>query len=362
MAWIKQFLLLWSIFHESLASKVDSCSKPNFTIENVDMSEIMETQFEVGRKLRLKCQRGYKRMAGTSNLIKCQYISEFAKWTKPILQCITMTSLATSVKPTALTTSVEPTSVEPAKSGTTADHYTSTMDITVASGSHLSAALTTVTRAATLTTATRSISISSQTSSSTPLTTDISDKGLRPLNMTWRAVKPSASSGSTAGTESTAAVPSDRKQRATAGTESTAAVSSDRKQRATVGTTITFISSNTSGMETITTRKTLAGRTVISPTPTETTSDFASTVTTTGINQTVTAGKNIGLVIGTSTGSLFVIFLVILFFVWPLVCKNRISCTRFWAAEYELTPVAPMDVPTVVNANETNPLQSPGES
>ncbi|XP_062929139.1 mucin-3A-like isoform X2 [Mobula hypostoma] len=390
MAWIKQFLLLWSIFHESLASK-DSCSKPNFTIENVDMSEIMETQFEVGRKLRLKCQRGYKRMAGTSNLIKCQYISEFAKWTKPILQCIriggaqspapstssaevpeeltptihgtsAMTSLATSVKPTALTTSVEPTSVEPAKSGTTADHYTSTMDITVASGSHLSAALTTVTRAATLTTATRSISISSQTSSSTPLTTDISDKGLRPLNMTWRAVKPSASSGSTAGTESTAAVPSDRKQRATAGTESTAAVSSDRKQRATVGTTITFISSNTSGMETITTRKTLAGRTVISPTPTETTSDFASTVTTTGINQTVTAGKNIGLVIGTSTGSLFVIFLVILFFVWPLVCKNRISCTRFWAAEYELTPVAPMDVPTVVNANETNPLQSPGES
>ncbi|XP_062929143.1 interleukin-15 receptor subunit alpha-like isoform X5 [Mobula hypostoma] len=356
MAWIKQFLLLWSIFHESLASKVDSCSKPNFTIENVDMSEIMETQFEVGRKLRLKCQRGYKRMAGTSNLIKCQYISEFAKWTKPILQCIriggaqspapstssaevpeeltptihgtsAMTSLATSVKPTALTTSVEPTSVEPAKSGTTADHYTSTMDITVASGSHLSAALTTVTRAATLTTATRSISISSQTSSSTPLTTDISDKGLRPLNMTWRAVKPSASSGSTAGTESTAAVPSDRKQRATAGTESTAAVSSDRKQRATVGTTITFISSNTSG-----------------------------------INQTVTAGKNIGLVIGTSTGSLFVIFLVILFFVWPLVCKNRISCTRFWAAEYELTPVAPMDVPTVVNANETNPLQSPGES
>ncbi|XP_072097898.1 uncharacterized protein [Mobula birostris] len=345
MAWIKHFLLLWSIFHESLASKVDSCSKPNFTIENVDMSEIMETQFEVGRKLRLKCQRGYKRMAGTSNLIKCQYISEFAKWTEPILQCITMTSLATSVKPTALTTSVEPTSVEPAKSGTTADHYTSTMDITVTSGSHLSAALTTVTRAATLTTATRSISISSQTSSSTPLTTDTSDKGLRPLNMTWRA-----------------AVPSDRKQRATAGTESTAAVPSDRKQRATAGTTITFISSNTSGMETVTTRKTLAGRTIISPTPTETTSDFASTVTTTGINQTVTAGKNIGLVIGTSTGSLFVIFLVILFFVWPLVCKNRISCTRFWAAEYELTPVAPMDVPTVVNANETNPLQSPGES
>ncbi|XP_072097896.1 uncharacterized protein [Mobula birostris] len=373
MAWIKHFLLLWSIFHESLASK-DSCSKPNFTIENVDMSEIMETQFEVGRKLRLKCQRGYKRMAGTSNLIKCQYISEFAKWTEPILQCIriggaqspapstssaevpeeltptihgtsAMTSLATSVKPTALTTSVEPTSVEPAKSGTTADHYTSTMDITVTSGSHLSAALTTVTRAATLTTATRSISISSQTSSSTPLTTDTSDKGLRPLNMTWRA-----------------AVPSDRKQRATAGTESTAAVPSDRKQRATAGTTITFISSNTSGMETVTTRKTLAGRTIISPTPTETTSDFASTVTTTGINQTVTAGKNIGLVIGTSTGSLFVIFLVILFFVWPLVCKNRISCTRFWAAEYELTPVAPMDVPTVVNANETNPLQSPGES
>ncbi|XP_072922858.1 uncharacterized protein [Hemitrygon akajei] len=376
MAWIKQFLLLWSIFHESLASK-DSCSKPNFTIENVDMSEIMETQFEVGRKLRLKCQRGYKRMAGTSSLIKCQYISEFAKWTEPILQCIriggaqspapsnssaevpeeltptihgtsAMTSLATSVKPTALTTSVEPTSVEPAKPGTTADHYTSTMEITVTSGSHLSAALTTVTRAAveaaTLTTATRSISISSQTSSSTPLTTDTSDKGLRPLNMTWRTVMPSASSGSTAGTESTAAVPPARKQRTTA------------------GTTITFISSSTSGMEAVTTRKTLTERTVISSTPTETTSDFASTVTTTGINQTVNAGKNIGLVIGTSTGSLFVIFLVILFFVWLLVYKNRISCPRLRAAEYELTPVEPMDVPTVVNANETNPLQLPRES
>ncbi|XP_051889789.1 mucin-5AC-like isoform X5 [Pristis pectinata] len=356
MAWIKQFLVLWSIFHESLASKVESCSKPNFNVENVDMSEIMETQFEVGRKLRLKCQRGYKRKAGTSNLIKCQNGSEFAKWTDPILQCITMTSLATSVEPTSLATSVEPTSlatsveptsVEPATSGTTADHYTSTMDITVTSGSHLSPAVTTVTRAAvettTLTTATRSITISSQTSSVPPLVTDTSDVGLRPLNTTWTAVRPSTSSASTVGTESLPAVPSDRNQRAAA------------------ETTITFITSSTTGTEAVTTRETLAERTVNSPTASETTPDIASTITTTDINQTMTAGKSIGLVIGASAGSLFVILLVILFLVWLLVCRNRIHCTRFWFAEHELTAMAPMEVQTVVDESETGPLQSQGE-
>ncbi|XP_051889786.1 mucin-5AC-like isoform X2 [Pristis pectinata] len=390
MAWIKQFLVLWSIFHESLASK-ESCSKPNFNVENVDMSEIMETQFEVGRKLRLKCQRGYKRKAGTSNLIKCQNGSEFAKWTDPILQCIRIggpqppapstsstetlkdltptihgtsgshlftamtslatsvepTSLATSVEPTSLATSVEPTSVEPATSGTTADHYTSTMDITVTSGSHLSPAVTTVTRAAvettTLTTATRSITISSQTSSVPPLVTDTSDVGLRPLNTTWTAVRPSTSSASTVGTESLPAVPSDRNQRAAA------------------ETTITFITSSTTGTEAVTTRETLAERTVNSPTASETTPDIASTITTTDINQTMTAGKSIGLVIGASAGSLFVILLVILFLVWLLVCRNRIHCTRFWFAEHELTAMAPMEVQTVVDESETGPLQSQGE-
>ncbi|XP_051889792.1 interleukin-15 receptor subunit alpha-like isoform X8 [Pristis pectinata] len=302
MAWIKQFLVLWSIFHESLASKVESCSKPNFNVENVDMSEIMETQFEVGRKLRLKCQRGYKRKAGTSNLIKCQNGSEFAKWTDPILQCIR---------------------------------------------SHLSPAVTTVTRAAvettTLTTATRSITISSQTSSVPPLVTDTSDVGLRPLNTTWTAVRPSTSSASTVGTESLPAVPSDRNQRAAA------------------ETTITFITSSTTGTEAVTTRETLAERTVNSPTASETTPDIASTITTTDINQTMTAGKSIGLVIGASAGSLFVILLVILFLVWLLVCRNRIHCTRFWFAEHELTAMAPMEVQTVVDESETGPLQSQGE-
>lgn len=168
MAWIKQFLLLWSIIHESLASK-DTCSKPNFNIENVDMSDIMETQFEVGRKLRLKCQRGYKRKAGKSNLIKCQNGSEFAKWSDPILQCI----------------------------------Y---------------------------------------------------------------------------------------------------------------------------------------------------------------ISRTVPAGKSLGLVIGASTSSCFVILLVILIFIWPLVCKNRTWCTRPGVAEHELTPMALTEVQTVENLSECGLLQQEAES
>ncbi|XP_048465953.1 protein TASOR 2-like [Rhincodon typus] len=124
MAWIKQLFLLWSIFQAALAFK-GNCGKPDFKVKNIDLSEIMDAHFEVGHRLRLKCQSGYKRKAGTSNLIRCQNNSKQVKWSEPNLECIT--------------TPVEPRSVHPAISaatpGSLSDHYTaSTMDIKITSG------------------------------------------------------------------------------------------------------------------------------------------------------------------------------------------------------------------------------------
>ncbi|XP_078276238.1 uncharacterized protein LOC144605065 isoform X1 [Rhinoraja longicauda] len=162
------------------------------------MSDIMETRYEVGRKLRLKCQKGYKRKAGKSNLIKCQNGSEFAKWSDPILQCV------------------------------------------------------------------------------------------------WMGGTPPPAP-STSSTE----IPKD-----------------------------------------------------LTPTVHDT-SD---------INRTVPSGKSIGLVIGASMGSCLVILLVILLFVWPLVCKNRNWCTRPAVAEHELTPMALTEVQTVVTTSESGLLQRGAES
>ncbi|XP_069764660.1 uncharacterized protein [Narcine bancroftii] len=345
MAWIQRLLLLWSMFHQALASQVDSCSKPNFNVENVDMSEIMETRFEVGRKLRLKCQRGYKRKAGTSNLIKCQNGSEFAKWSEPILQCIAMTSPTTSVELATLATSV-PTSVEPATSRSIADHYTSTMDLTVKSeilGSHLSTTVKTAgVESTTLTSGARSSSVPDQTSSTSPLITGTS--GLGHLNTTWTAVRPTTSSTSTPGTESPPTVPSDY------------------NQSAAVETTVTFSSNSATGTNAVTIRKSLAERTVNSPAASKPTSDIASTIAPTDINQTVTPGKSIGIVIGASTGTFFVVLLAILFLVWLLVSKNRIRCTRLRAEEQELSSMSLKGKSTVVNLSETGPLRPAWES
>ncbi|XP_069764659.1 uncharacterized protein [Narcine bancroftii] len=373
MAWIQRLLLLWSMFHQALASQ-DSCSKPNFNVENVDMSEIMETRFEVGRKLRLKCQRGYKRKAGTSNLIKCQNGSEFAKWSEPILQCIAiggsqlpapstsstetskdltltihgtsaMTSPTTSVELATLATSV-PTSVEPATSRSIADHYTSTMDLTVKSeilGSHLSTTVKTAgVESTTLTSGARSSSVPDQTSSTSPLITGTS--GLGHLNTTWTAVRPTTSSTSTPGTESPPTVPSDY------------------NQSAAVETTVTFSSNSATGTNAVTIRKSLAERTVNSPAASKPTSDIASTIAPTDINQTVTPGKSIGIVIGASTGTFFVVLLAILFLVWLLVSKNRIRCTRLRAEEQELSSMSLKGKSTVVNLSETGPLRPAWES
>uniref|UniRef100_UPI00398EDC50 interleukin-15 receptor subunit alpha-like isoform X5 n=1 Tax=Pristiophorus japonicus TaxID=55135 RepID=UPI00398EDC50 len=327
MARINQVLFLWSIFQATLAFK-GSCSKPNFNVENVDMSEINDTNFEVGRRLRLKCQSGYRRMAGTSNLIRCQNNSELVKWSEPNLKCIgtggtqppvastpsmetpkdltptvhdapAMTSLATSVESTALATSVEPTSVEPTTSATNAgplsDHYTtSTMDITVTSESPLSAATTTLATAAvestTLTATTRSLSGHNRPSSVPPVITD------------------------------------------------------------------------TTGTEPITTRKALAETTVNSSTATEAASNVNATIGTTDINPTATAGRKIGIIVGTSTGSFFIVTLCILFLVWLFLFKKRISCIRRQDDEHESAPMAPIEIQTVTNMNETEPLQQETES
>uniref|UniRef100_UPI00398EEFD8 uncharacterized protein isoform X4 n=1 Tax=Pristiophorus japonicus TaxID=55135 RepID=UPI00398EEFD8 len=344
MARINQVLFLWSIFQATLAFK-GSCSKPNFNVENVDMSEINDTNFEVGRRLRLKCQSGYRRMAGTSNLIRCQNNSELVKWSEPNLKCIgtggtqppvastpsmetpkdltptvhdapAMTSLATSVESTALATSVEPTSVEPTTSATNAgplsDHYTtSTMDITVTSESPLSAATTTLATAAvestTLTATTRSLSGHNRPSSVPPVITDTT--GLGPLATTWTAVRPSTPSSSTAATEFPTALLSDSTQRAAA------------------ETTVTY-----------------------------------STNGTTDINPTATAGRKIGIIVGTSTGSFFIVTLCILFLVWLFLFKKRISCIRRQDDEHESAPMAPIEIQTVTNMNETEPLQQETES
>ncbi|XP_067915884.1 uncharacterized protein [Heterodontus francisci] len=367
MAWIKQLLLLCSVFQATFASK-GSCSKPNFNVANVDMSKIMDTHFEVGRKLRLKCQSGYKRKAGTSNLIQCQSNAKQAIWSEPKLMCISVggiqppvTSVSSTEIPkdltstvrdtpamTSLATSVEPTSVDPTTSAATArslsGHYTtSTMEITVTSalGSHSSPATTTLTTAQikskTLTATSRPLSGCNRTSSIPPGHTDPS--GLGPLATTRTPVRPSTSSASTAETEFPAAT-----------------ALSDSTQKAAAETTVTYSTNNTTGAEPITSRTALAERTVKSSTAAETASDITATIGTADINQTITSGQNIGLIVGTSTGSIFIITLCILFLVWSFLFKKKI-CTR--PQEHEL---APMELLTVTNINETEPLQQKTES
>ncbi|XP_067861263.1 interleukin-15 receptor subunit alpha-like isoform X4 [Heptranchias perlo] len=324
MAWIQLLLLLWSIFQTALAPE-GRCSKPDFKVDNVDMSEIMDMNFQIGRRLRLKCQSGYKRKAGTSNLIRCQNNSKTVKWSQPNLTCIR----AGGTQPPVASTS----SAEIPKDLTPTVHDTP--------GSHLSPAMTTLTTASvestTLTATTKSLSGRDRTSSVPPVITGTS--GLGPLATTWTAVRPSTPIASTAKTEFPAAVVSHSTQRAAA------------------ETTVTYSTNRTTGTEPITTRKSLAERTVKSSTATETAADVTSTIGTADINQTVTAGRNIGLIIGTSSGSVVIIMLCVLVLVWSFVLKNKISCTGLQVAEHELAPMAPMELPTVTNTNETEPLQ-----
>ncbi|XP_078090870.1 uncharacterized protein LOC144507590 [Mustelus asterias] len=335
MAWAKLLFVLWSTFQATLAFK-GNCSKPNFKVENVDMSEIMDTYFEVGRRLRLKCQSGYKRKAGTSNLIRCENNSKQVMWSKPNLMCITLTSLATSVEPT----SVDPTT-STATAGSFSDHFTSsTMDITITSGSHLSSAMTTLTapvESTSLTATPTSLSGGNQTSSSPPASTATS--GLGPLATAWIAVRPSTASASTVETEFPATVLSDSTQRAAA------------------EATVTYSTNGTTGTEPVTARTAVAERTVKPTTASETAPDVTITI---DINETEISERTIGIIVGTSTGSLFFITICVLLLLWTVVLKRKISCTR--SQEYELTPVPPTEVLSVTNLNETVPLQQEAES
>ncbi|XP_038667755.1 interleukin-15 receptor subunit alpha-like isoform X2 [Scyliorhinus canicula] len=321
MAGIKQLLVLCSILQATLAFK-GSCSKPDFKVENVDLSEIMDTLFEVGQRLRLKCQSGYKRKAGTSNLIRCENNTQQIMWSKPNLMCITLTSLATSVE----STSVESPPSAPT-AGSISDHFTaSTMDITV------------TTESTTLTATPTSVSGCNQTSSSPPGNTATS--GLGPLATAWTAVRPSTPSASTAETEFEATVPSATTLKAAA------------------ETTVTNSIHGTTGTEPVTTRRAVTERTVKPTTASETASDVTVTLGTSDTN--ITAGKNIGLIVGTSAGSLFFITICVLLLLWVIVFQHKISCTR--SQEYELAPMPSTEVQAVTNINETEPLQQETES
>ncbi|XP_038667758.1 interleukin-15 receptor subunit alpha-like isoform X4 [Scyliorhinus canicula] len=251
MAGIKQLLVLCSILQATLAFK-GSCSKPDFKVENVDLSEIMDTLFEVGQRLRLKCQSGYKRKAGTSNLIRCENNTQQIMWSKPNLMCIRLGPLATA----------------------------------------------------------------------------------------WTAVRPSTPSASTAETEFEATVPSATTLKAAA------------------ETTVTNSIHGTTGTEPVTTRRAVTERTVKPTTASETASDVTVTLGTSDTN--ITAGKNIGLIVGTSAGSLFFITICVLLLLWVIVFQHKISCTR--SQEYELAPMPSTEVQAVTNINETEPLQQETES
>ncbi|XP_072327206.1 uncharacterized protein [Scyliorhinus torazame] len=295
MAGIKQLLVLCSILQLTLTFQ-GSCSKPNFKVENVDLSEITDTLFEVGQRLRLKCQSGYKRKAGTSNLIRCENNTEQIMWSKPNLMCIR---------------------------------------------SHLSPAMTTLTapiESTTLTATPTSVSGCNQTSSSPP--GNAATSGLGPLATAWTAVRPSTPSASTVETEFEATVPSAS------------------TLKAATETTDTSSTHGTTGTEPVTTRRALTERTVKPTTASETASDVAVTLGTSDTN--ITAGKNIGLIVGTSAGSLFFITICVLLLLWVIVFQNKISCTR--SQEYELAPMPSMEVQSVTNINETEPLQQETES
>ncbi|XP_048410495.1 interleukin-15 receptor subunit alpha isoform X2 [Stegostoma tigrinum] len=295
----------------------------------------MDAHFEVGHRLRLKCQSGYKRKAGTSNLIRCQNNSKQVKWSEPNLECITTPVEATSVYP----------AISAATPGSLSDHYTaSTMDIktTSALASYLSPALTTLTapiESATVTAPTKSASGCNQTSSSSPIIADTTGLGL--LATAWTAVRPSVPSSSM--TE----------------TEFPAAVLPDSTQKATAETTVTYSTDGTTGTEPITTKTALAERTVNPATASETASDVTGSIGTTEFNQTATADRNIGLIVGTSASILFISAVCTLFLLWIFAYKKKIGCIR--SQEYDATPVLPIEVQTVTCAHEAVPLQQETE-
>ncbi|XP_007889018.1 interleukin-15 receptor subunit alpha isoform X4 [Callorhinchus milii] len=101
-------LLLW-IFPSQATDSVlsGSCGRPDLNVPNVNMSVITKNSFKVGDRLRLTCDNGYVRKAGTSNLIHCE-ANQF-QWSKPNLTCIRLsghpplTTTPTTEAPKAVT-------------------------------------------------------------------------------------------------------------------------------------------------------------------------------------------------------------------------------------------------------------------
>lgn len=82
--WVVQFVTL-SVFVSVLLDEI-RCLCPD--IPFVNLTEAPPSGcFQIGARFRYKCKVGYKRQAGTSNLIKCTQNGDTVEWTPHNLKC-----------------------------------------------------------------------------------------------------------------------------------------------------------------------------------------------------------------------------------------------------------------------------------
>ncbi|XP_007889015.1 interleukin-15 receptor subunit alpha isoform X1 [Callorhinchus milii] len=228
-------LLLW-IFPSQATDSVlsGSCGRPDLNVPNVNMSVITKNSFKVGDRLRLTCDNGYVRKAGTSNLIHCE-ANQF-QWSKPNLTCIRLsghpplTTTPTTEAPkavtptdndtTAKTTITTAESTTPPISTTLSDlHRTPTTDLTGTTGSHrLAPEATLAARSVETTTAATDTVTTHSDQPRTTATDNTGTSGPGPLLSTRTAVRSTTTSPTTAETEFATTVLSEGTQTATAET------------------------------------------------------------------------------------------------------------------------------------------------
>ncbi|XP_007889016.1 interleukin-15 receptor subunit alpha isoform X2 [Callorhinchus milii] len=200
-------LLLW-IFPSQATDSVlsGSCGRPDLNVPNVNMSVITKNSFKVGDRLRLTCDNGYVRKAGTSNLIHCE-ANQF-QWSKPNLTCIPKTTITTAESTT------------PPISTTLSDlHRTPTTDLTGTTGSHrLAPEATLAARSVETTTAATDTVTTHSDQPRTTATDNTGTSGPGPLLSTRTAVRSTTTSPTTAETEFATTVLSEGTQTATAET------------------------------------------------------------------------------------------------------------------------------------------------
>ncbi|XP_007889017.1 interleukin-15 receptor subunit alpha isoform X3 [Callorhinchus milii] len=184
-------LLLW-IFPSQATDSVlsGSCGRPDLNVPNVNMSVITKNSFKVGDRLRLTCDNGYVRKAGTSNLIHCE-ANQF-QWSKPNLTCI---RLSGHPPLTTTPTTEAPKAVTPTDNDTTAKTTITTAEST-----------------------TPPISTTLSDLHRTPTTDLTGTTGPGPLLSTRTAVRSTTTSPTTAETEFATTVLSEGTQTATAET------------------------------------------------------------------------------------------------------------------------------------------------